>query len=96
MPAYLIAISAVKDPEKLAEYAAGAGPTLAQFEGKPIARGEVKEVLAGKSDGQIAIVVEFPSAEKAHAWYHSDVYQKLIPTRDQAIDPTFLVVEAPQ
>lgn len=96
MPAYLIAISAIKDPEKLAEYAAGAGPTFAPFEGKPIARGAVKEVLAGRSDGQVAVVVEFPSAEKAHAWYHSDAYQKLVPIRDQAIDPTFIVIEAPQ
>ena len=93
MAAFLIALSAVKDPEKLKEYAAAAGPTFAPFEGAPVARGAVKEVLAGASPAEIAVVVKFPSAEQAHAWYHSDAYQKCIPLRDQALNPTFVVIE---
>lgn len=95
MAAFLIALSAIKDPEKLKDYAAAAGPTFAPFEGTPIARGGVKEVLAGASAAQIAVVVKFPSADQAHAWYNSDAYQQCIPLRDQAIDPTFVVIEEP-
>ncbi len=95
MAAFLIATSKIKDPAKMQEYAAAAGPTFAAFEGQPMARGAVKEVLAGSSNAEIAVVVKFPSAEKAHAWYNSDAYQSCIALRDQAIDPTFLVIEEP-
>ena len=95
MAAFLIAFSSIKDPAKLQDYAAAAGPTFAPFEGQPVARGPVKEVLAGTSGAEIAVVVKFPSAKHAHDWYHSAAYQKAIPLRDQAIDPTFLVIEEP-
>ena len=95
MAAFLIAYSSIKNPDKMQEYAAAAGPTFAAFEGQPMARGAVKEVLAGASDAQIAVVVKFPSAKHAHDWYNSEAYQQCIPLRDQAIDPTFLVIEEP-
>lgn len=95
MAAFLIAISTVKDPAKLQEYGAQAGPTIGEFGGAPVARGAVKEVLAGSSGADIAFVAKFPSVERAHEWYNSDAYQKCVPIREQAMDATFVVIEEP-
>lgn len=93
MAAYLIALAKVKDPEKLKEYAAGASPTIAAYGGEPIVRGAVKTVLAGEHDGDIVFVAKFDSVEDTKAWYNSPEYQKMIPARSQALDPTFVVIE---
>ena len=45
MAAYLIAVNKVIDQEKMQEYAAGAGPTLASAGAKVLVRGAVAETL---------------------------------------------------
>lgn len=93
MAAYLIVLVKIKDPTKLQEYSAAAGPTLAAFGGAPVARGKIKEVLAGRYSGDNALVLKFPDAKAAHDWYHSPAYQALIATRDAAMEPIFVVFE---
>ncbi len=95
MAAYLIAHVKIKDPAKLDEYSAAAGPTLAAFGGVPIARGKVVGVLAGQHQGDRALVAKFPDVESARNWYASPAYQALIPTRDQGMEPTFVLIEEP-
>ena len=65
MAAYLIAVNKVIDQEKMQEYAAGAGPTLASAGAKVLVRGAVAETLAGDLSGDIALVIEFPDIETA-------------------------------
>ncbi len=95
MAAYLVAFVKVKDPQKMQEYAAQAGPTLAAFGGTPMVRGKVVEVLVGALDRQASLIAKFPDAKSAHDWYHSPAYQALIPLRDAAAEPTFVVLEEP-
>lgn len=95
MAAYLIAHVKVKDAQKMQEYGAQAGATFAPFGGTPLARGKVVEVLAGSHAGQAALIAKFPDAKAAHDWYHSAAYQALVPLRDQALEPTFVVIEEP-
>lgn len=95
MAAYLIAHVKVKDPAKMQEYGAQAGATFAAFGGAPMVRGKVVEVLAGAHGGQAALIAKFPDAKSAHDWYHSPAYQALIPLRDEAMEPTFVVIEEP-
>jgi uncharacterized protein (DUF1330 family) len=95
MAAYLIAHAKIKDQAKLQEYAAAAGPTLAAFGGAPVARGKVAAVLAGQHDGHTALVAKFPDVQSAKNWYNSPAYQALIPTRDQGMEPTFVLIEEP-
>jgi|TARA_Y100000590_G_scaffold70119_1_gene76482 uncharacterized protein (DUF1330 family) len=95
MAAYLIAVNKVIDQEKMQEYAAGAGPTLASAGAKVLVRGAVAETLAGDLSGDIALVIEFPDIETARSWYQSPEYQAMISTREQAMDPQFVLVEAP-
>ncbi len=95
MAAYLIAHVKIKDQAKLQEYSAAAGPTLAAFGGVPIARGKVAAVLAGQHQGDTALIAKFPDAQAAKNWYASPAYQALIATRDQGMEPTFVLIEEP-
>lgn len=95
MAAYLIAHARIKDHAKMQEYAAAAGPTLAAFGGTPIARGKVAAVLVGQHHGNTALVAKFPDIQAAKNWYNSPAYQALIATRDQGMEPTFVLIEEP-
>ncbi len=95
MPAYFVAISKVKDQEKLQEYAAQAGPTLGAHGAKVLARGGIAEALVGTKSGDAVLVAEFPSADAIRTWYNSPEYQAAIPTREKAMDANFLIVEPP-
>ncbi|MDJ0977167.1 MAG: DUF1330 domain-containing protein [Erythrobacter sp.] len=94
MSAFVIARISIKDPAKFQEYSQGLGPTLAQFGGKPVARGKLSEVLAGEADHMMAAVVEFESFEKAEAWSSSEAYQALRPIRDAAADVSMAIYKA--
>ena len=93
MAAYVIVHFTVKDPEKLAQYGAGAGPTLAAFGGEFVTRGSVTEVLHGSHDHKGAVLLKFPDAASVHNWYNSDAYQANIAIRSQAIDTVFIAIE---
>ncbi|MSQ66719.1 MAG: DUF1330 domain-containing protein [Gammaproteobacteria bacterium] len=93
MAAYLIAHATVINAANLPEYATAAAATFAPFGGAPLARGKVVEVLAGSHTAQSALIVKFPDAKSAHAWFHSPAYQALIPLRNTALEVTFVVIE---
>ncbi len=93
MSAYLIVHATVKDPDKLQEYAAGAGPTLEAHGGEFITRAQVTDVLTGSHDHQMSVIIRFPDSGALRAWYASDAYQALVPTRLEAMDATFIAVE---
>jgi uncharacterized protein (DUF1330 family) len=95
MAAYLIAHVKVKDAQKMQEYGAQAGATFAPFGGAAMVRGKVVEVLAGAHAGQAALIAKFPDAKSARDWYNSPAYQALIPLRDEAMEPTFVLIEEP-
>lgn len=95
MAAYLIAISSIKDSEKLQEYGANAGPTLGAYGGKPVARGPITDSLTGSIKGDVALIVRFDDAASVRRWYESPEYQACLAVREQAIDANFIVLEEP-
>jgi uncharacterized protein (DUF1330 family) len=95
MSAYLIVHATVKDADKLQKYAAGAGPTLDAHGGEFVIRGGVFEVFTGSHDHQMSVIIKFPDGDSLRAWYASDAYQAMIPTRSQAMDATFIGIEEP-
>jgi len=95
MPALMIALVKIKDAAKMPQYSAEAAPTIVAAGGVIIGRGKHVEVLAGSLDLSAALIARFPSAAAAHDWYHSPAYQALIPLRDEAMVPTFFVLEEP-
>ncbi len=96
MSAYLIVHATVKDPEKLQQYAAGAGPTLDAFGGEFVTRGNVTDVLHGSHDHKMTVIIKFPDADSVRNWYNSDAYQANIPVRSEAMDTVFFAIEEPE
>lgn len=84
MAAYVIAGNDVTDLELMHRYVKAAGPTLAPFEGKLLVPtiellatgGEIVH-LEGEFKPTRVVVIEFPSMERAQAWYQSDAYQAI-------------------
>ena len=95
MSAYVIANATIKDPEKLKEYGAIAGPSIKAAGGELVAAAHVTDVLAGSHDHQRAVIIRFADAQAARDWYVSDAYQSAIPIREQAMDAVFLIAEDP-
>jgi uncharacterized protein (DUF1330 family) len=74
MPAYVIAHIDVKDPVRYAEYIKMSPISIQKFGGRFIARGGKAESLEGTWQPKRLVLLEFPSAEVARAWYASDDY----------------------
>ena len=95
MSAYAIALVTVHDPAHWSTYAGSVGATLAPYGAKRVLKGKVAQTLSGTNDAQACAVLEFPDIESARAWYASDAYQALIPTRDRGGSVTLSLIEVP-
>ena len=95
MSAYVIAHATIKDPEKLKEYGAVAGPSIKAAGGELVSAARVTDVLAGSHDFERAVIIRFSDAQAARDWYTSEIYQSAIPTREEAMDAVFLIAEEP-
>lgn len=95
MSAYVIALASVKDPAKLQEYGAIAGPSIKAAGGELLSAARVVETLDGSFDHERVVMIRFENADAARAWYTSDTYQSAIPIREQALVSTFILAEDP-
>jgi len=93
MPAYLVIIITVTQPEKFENYRKLAGPAVARYGGKYLVRGGARTVLEGKFDGNRLVVVEFPSSEDARTFYNSSEYQAARNERVGAAEFDMVLVE---
>lgn len=91
MAAFVIVHATPKNAEKMQQYGAGAGPTLAEFGGEFLGRG-TNEDLHGENGYAMSVLLSFPDADAARRWYNSDAYQALIPVRSEAMDCEFTLV----
>ncbi|MSQ71116.1 MAG: DUF1330 domain-containing protein [Betaproteobacteria bacterium] len=93
MPAYSIAICTVNDQEKYQEYAKAAGPAVAKFGGKFVARCSNPSVMEGRFDYEKMIIVEFPDVETAKRYFNSPEYQQARSMRLGAADFNLIIFE---
>jgi len=91
MTALIIVDLTPTDKDKLSAYSAMAVETLVPFGGEFLAKGVI-DVLHGKSAFQTKVVIQFPDRDNAMNWYHSEAYQRIIPTRDQGMESQFHLV----
>lgn len=94
-PGILIGIQNVRDPAKLREYGAKAGPLVGQYGGKIIAGGQRKdiELLEGNFGNNQINVVRFPSIDALRKFYNDPAYQEAIKIRQAGADALVLEVE---
>jgi uncharacterized protein (DUF1330 family) len=94
MPAYIISeVSEVVDPAVLEKYRALAEVTIKQYGGRYLVRGGEWESLEGEWALERTIVVEFPSWERAKAWYRSPEYAAALELSRVALKRKMLMVD---
>ena len=95
MAAYLIADIEVRDREAYEEYRKRVPASLLPYDGKFIARGGATETLEGDWQPARIIVIEFPTAERAKAWWNSAEYRDAKAMRQRAASTRMILVEGP-
>ena len=93
MKAYVIVDVFITNSQRYEEYKKLTPGSLLPFEGKFIVRGGTCETLEGSWDPGRIVVVEFPSMEKAKAWWSSSGYAPAKALRQSASDTKMIVVE---
>ena len=93
MVAYLIVDVEVTDPVGYEEYRRGIPATLEPYGGRYVVRGGPFEVLEGDWQPKRVVVLEFPSVERAKAWYSSAEYQQILPLRERHARSSMVLVE---
>ena len=93
MPACIIALVNVTNPEKYQEYAKRAGPANAKHGSRFLVRGGKKATLEGDIPFQRIVVTEFQDVEAAKKFYNSSEYQDARKHRLGAADFNMVIVE---
>ena len=82
--------------EGIKPYSAGVAGTFEPFGGRFVVRGGKIAALEGPPPGSRTVIIEFPSMERARAWYDSDAYRNLRPVRQRSdISRTYIIEGLP-
>ncbi len=90
--AIVIAAHLMRDMEMFKPYAAAVPDVIKRFGGRFLARAGKLTPVAGSFMPDRAILIEFPTADDAVAFYFSDAYAPLLKIRLAATDPRFGLV----
>lgn len=93
MPAYILVDVNITDPEEYEAYRKLTPATITAFGGKFIVRGGAAETLEGDWNPGRFVVLEFPSAEQAKAWWESPEYTAAKAIRYRAASSKMILVE---
>ncbi len=93
--AFVIGQFDIHDPETYAEYRRKTPATIEPYGGRFLVRAGRLETLEGDPPLPRIVVIEFPSFDRARAWYQSDAYQRLVPIRQRAATGRSFLVEGP-
>jgi uncharacterized protein (DUF1330 family) len=93
MAAYVIAEVNVTDPKLYEDYRKMVPATIEKYGGRFVVRGGTVETKEGGWSPARLVVVEFPSMERARAWYHSGDYAPALALRQRASQGKLILVE---
>jgi uncharacterized protein (DUF1330 family) len=93
MSAYVISEVEIRDQNLIDAYRRLAEATIAKYGGRYIVRGGTVETLEGGPAPKHVVVVEFPSIERARAWYRSPEYAEALELRRDALDRRLILVD---
>jgi uncharacterized protein (DUF1330 family) len=93
MPAYVIVDIDVHDAVRYEKYKDMATPTVSAFGGRYAVRGGKVSVLEGTWPTNRFVVLEFPTAEQAKAWWDSEQYRPAKALRHQTATTKMILVE---
>jgi uncharacterized protein (DUF1330 family) len=93
MKAYIIVDVTITDQKRYEDYKKLTPASLVPFGGKFIVRGGTAATLEGNWRPGRIVVLEFPSIEKAQAWWSSEEYAPAKAIRQSASDTKMILVE---
>jgi uncharacterized protein (DUF1330 family) len=93
MPAYVVVEIAVHDAQTYERYKQLAPPAISAYGGRYLARGGTTEALEGKWSPPRFVILEFPSVERARAWWSSPEYAEAKALRQASAETRMLLVE---
>lgn len=93
MAAYIIVDVTIHDPAQYDIYKSLTPGTLAAYGGKFVARGGKAETLEGDWTPGRMVILEFPDAEHARAWWSSDQYAEPKALRHRIATSRMVLVE---
>ena len=92
--AFAIGAHMMRDPEGFKPYAAGVPDVIKNYSCRHIARGGKVTHITGSFVPDRAVLMEFPDADEAVAFYFSDAYAPLLQIRLRTTDPRFALWRA--
>jgi uncharacterized protein (DUF1330 family) len=93
MPAYTVVEVEVHDPVRYEDYKKMVPSSLEAFGGRFLVRGGPVETLEGEWAPKRLVIVEFPSVEKAKAWWASSEYAEAKALRHATAKTQLIVAE---
>jgi uncharacterized protein (DUF1330 family) len=93
MGAHYIGLIRVKDERAWTAYLAKVGKTISDHGGKVLFRGDRVAVLAGASNFERVVVLQFTDLASAQQWHDSADYQALVATRDAGAEVTLTLYQ---
>jgi uncharacterized protein (DUF1330 family) len=93
MAAYIIVDINVNEPKEYETYKKLTTGTLANYGGRFIVRGGQIENIEGDWQPERVVVLEFPSVEKAKAWWGSPEYAQAKAIRQRTAVTKMILVE---
>jgi uncharacterized protein (DUF1330 family) len=93
MPAYLIALVDIRDPEAYRAYTERSPAVISKYNGRILARGGQVTSLEGEPFKGRAVIIEFPSLKQVEDFYASSDYQEVKRFRDGAAIARFIAVQ---
>ena len=76
MPAYVIAMMSIHDPETYRKYTDKTPPTVRKYGGRFLTRGEDVTTLEGEPYRDRMVILEFPSKADVEQWLSDPDYQE--------------------
>jgi uncharacterized protein (DUF1330 family) len=93
VPAFVIANVTITDPVRYEDYKRMVPATLVPFGGRFVIRGGNPEVLEGDWRPSRLVLLEFPSVERARAWWNSPDYAEARALRQATSKGTLIILE---
>jgi uncharacterized protein (DUF1330 family) len=93
VPAYVVVQITIQDPARYEEYKALAPASIATYGGRYLVRGGASEVLEGSWHPKRLVVLEFPTVERARAWWNSPEYAPAKAVRQRCAQTEMLLIE---
>jgi uncharacterized protein (DUF1330 family) len=93
VPALVIANITIVDPVRYEDYRRMVPATLVPFGGRFVVRGGQTEVLEGEWRPSRLVLLEFPSVERARAWWNSPEYAEARALRQATSTGTLIILE---